>query len=41
MSDENFVKRAINRGVIKLNLDEFEKYIASADWVDVGKPKGA
>ena len=30
-----------DRSVVKLNLDELEKYIASAGWVDVGKPKGA
>ena len=30
-----------DRSVVKLQLDELEKYIASAGWVDVGKPKGA
>ena len=30
-----------DRSVVRLNLDELEKYIASAGWVDVGKPKGA
>ncbi|MBO4401578.1 MAG: YbaK/EbsC family protein [Selenomonadaceae bacterium] len=29
-----------DRSVVKLTLDELEKYIASAGWVDVGKPKG-
>lgn len=29
-----------DRSVVKLQLDELEKYIQSAGWVDVGKPKG-
>ena len=29
-----------DRSVVKLSLDELEKYIRSAGWVDVAKPKG-
>ena len=41
MRAEIFIERVSNRSVVRLNLDELEKYIASAGWVDVGKPKGA
>ena len=29
-----------DRSVVKLNLDELERYIKSAGWVDVAKLKG-
>lgn len=30
-----------DRSVVRLNLNELEKYISAAGWVDVAKPKGA